>query len=91
MRRYYQQLEAGVLDPTRVAAKVWDAITGLLGRSRASLTPPRLDVMPKLSPMYRADKLFDPGQAALRPAALAEPGPPDEVDALFLGEPEPNA
>ena len=27
VRRYYQQLEGGVLDPSRVAASVWDAIT----------------------------------------------------------------
>ena len=27
VRRYYQQLEGGVLDPSRVAAAVWDAIT----------------------------------------------------------------
>lgn len=87
VRRYYQQLEAEVLDPSRVAAKVWEAITGLLGRSRASLTPPRLDVMPKLSPMYRADKLFDLSEAPVPSAPQVEPGPPDEVDALFLGEP----
>ena len=34
VRRYYQQLEGGVLDPSRVAASVWDAITEVLGRSR---------------------------------------------------------
>ena len=43
VRRYYQQLEGGVLDPSRVAASVWDAITEVLGRSRASLTAPRVD------------------------------------------------
>ncbi len=27
VRRYYQQLEGGVLDPSRVAGSVWDTIT----------------------------------------------------------------
>ena len=85
VRRYYQQLEAGTLDPSRVAASVWDAITCLLGRSRASLSVPRLDVMPNLSPMYRADKLFDPSELPVLSAPAKEPDPPDEVDALFMG------
>ncbi len=86
VRRYYQQLEAGVLDPSRVATSVWDAITSLLGRSRAALTPPRVEVMPKLSPMFRADKLFDESTVPALAARSAEPDPPDEVDALFLGQ-----
>jgi hypothetical protein len=84
VRRYYQQLEGGVLDPSRVAASVWDAITTILGRSQALLTsmPPDL---PRASPMYRADKLFDPSQLPALSERLTEPEPPDAVDALFLG------
>ena len=61
VRRYYQQLEGGVLDPAPVAASVWDAISALLGRSRESLTVPHVGIASSASPMYRADKLFEPG------------------------------
>lgn len=86
VRRYYQQLEGGILDPTRVAASVWDAITGLLGRSRALLSAPP-GPAPAAAPMYRADALFQLDEAIVSRAA-PEPSPLDEVDALFLGEPE---
>jgi hypothetical protein len=86
VRRYYQQLEGGVLDPSRVAGSVWDAITGLLGRPRWSLIAPRIDTMLlQAKPMYRADKLFDPTELPTLSASMSEPEPPDEVDALFLG------
>jgi hypothetical protein len=87
VRRYYQQLEAGVLDPTGVAASVWDAITGLLGGSRASLTAPSLGTAASAPPMYRADRLFEPGAMPALSASAKEPDPPDDVDALFLGGP----
>ena len=87
VRRYYQQLEGGVLDPSRVAASVWDVITDVLGRSRASLTAPSLGAAPAAAPMYRADRLFEPSELLARSASMTEPEPPDDVDALFLGEP----
>jgi len=87
VRRYYQQLEGGVLDPSRVAASVWDAIIEALGRSRASLTAPGLGVTPSAAPMYRADRLFEPGETPTLSASMTEPEPPDDVDALFLGDP----
>jgi hypothetical protein len=82
VRRYYQQLEAGILDPTRVADAVWDAITGLLGRSRAVLSASP-GTPPAAAPMYRAPVLFELHERAVQ--ADVEPEPPDEVDALFLG------
>ncbi len=82
VRRYYQQLEGGVLDPEPVAESVWEAITSLLGRSRRSLTGPSFEVAPAAAPMYRADAVFELAEPS-PPAASAEP--PDEVDALFLG------
>jgi hypothetical protein len=85
VRRYYQQLEGGVLDPDPVASSVWDAITTLLGRSREALTVPHAGV-PSASPMYRADRLFEPGEVLVLHERLVEPEPPDEVDALFIGE-----
>lgn len=83
VRRYYQQLEGGILDPSRVATSVWDAITGLLGRSRALLSAPP-GPAPAAAPMFRADALFQLGRSAAT-APAPEPEPPDEVDALFLG------
>ena len=87
VRRYYQQLEGGVLDPSRVAASVWDAITEVLGRSRASLTAPILDAAPAAAPMYRADRLFELGEMPTLSSSMTEPEPPDDVDTLFLGDP----
>ena len=84
VKRYYQQLEGGILDPSRVATSVWDAITGVLGRSRAALSAPPVGTAPAATPMYRAEKLFDPREVQLSAHAV-EPDPPDEVDALFLG------
>lgn len=85
VKRYYQQLEAGILDPTRVAASVWDAITGLLGRSRALLSAPP-GPPPAASPMYRGEVQFSLSERVVLRSA-AEPEAPDEVDALFLGAP----
>ena len=75
----------GILDPTRVAASVWDAITNLLGRSRALLSAPP-GPSPAAAPMYRGEAQFQLSeQVVLRSAA--EPDAPDEVDTLFLGTP----
>lgn len=84
VRRYYQQLEGGVLDPSRVATSVWDAITSVLGRSRAALSAPVPGTAAAASPMYRAAQpvLFEPAPP------VSEPDAPDEVDALFLGPPD---
>ena len=45
VRRYYQELELGQLDPTGVAASVWVALAGLLGRDARGLAgaPPTSD------------------------------------------------
>jgi hypothetical protein len=85
VRRYYQQLEGGILDPSRVAATVWDAITSLLGRSRAVLSAPVLGA--DAAPMYRTETLFHLSEAPVLAARSTEPDEPDEVDALFIGEP----
>lgn len=84
VRRYYQQLEGGMLDPTHVAETVWAAITRVLGRSRALLSAPSGPAA--AAPMYRADALFVLDEQ-LVPRAAPEPSQSDMVDALFLGEP----
>jgi hypothetical protein len=54
VRRYYQELELGKLDPSRVAASVWEALAGLLGADAKLLArvPSRA---PAPAPMFQAD------------------------------------
>ena len=84
MRRYYQQLELGQLDASGVAASVWDALSGLLGRDArrlAAFQPPA----PAAGAMFRvASADYDVPSVAYAPAAKAEPEL-DEVDRLFTG------
>ena len=82
VRRYYQELELGQLDPGGVAASVWDALTGLLGRDArglAALRPPA----PIAAPMYR--KVDFAAAAFGESSALSDvlSVEPDEVDSLF--------
>ena len=85
VRRYYQQLEAGVLDPSRVAAKVWDAITALLERPRAALVLPRLDAPSAPAAYLRTEAPYDVQLTERLVTRASEPVDRDEVDALFLG------
>ena len=85
VRRYYQQLEGGMLDPTHVAESVWAAITRVMGRSRTLLSAPS-GPAPAAAPMYRADPLVVLDEQLVSRAA-PEPRQSDMVDALFLGEP----
>lgn len=86
VRRYYQDLELGQLDPGGVATSVWDALTGLLGRDARGLgaLPPFAAAAPA---MYReADFESDLVYASLAipSSSVEEPAPePDEVDRLF--------
>lgn len=89
VRRYYQQLELGQLDPAGVAAAVWVALAGLLGRDARGLAGAEgLMPAPGAPAMYRAS---DAGvafaeQSAVPSKARAERAPaqePDEVDRLF--------
>ena len=85
VRRYYQQLEGGMLDPTHVAESVWAAITRVMGRSRTLLSAPS-GPAPAAAPMYRADAPVVLDEQLMSRAA-PEPRQSDMVDALFLGEP----
>lgn len=81
VRRYYQELELGQLDPAGVAASVWDALSGLLGRDALALAavPP---VAPQAAAMYRAANVDH--DIPLEAVSLSENEPePDEVDRLF--------
>ena len=73
VRRYYQELELGQLDPGGVAASVWDALSGLLGRDARRLAafqpPPTAG-----EAMFRvASADYDIPSVAYAPAAKTEP------------------
>ena len=81
MRRYYQELELGQLDPAGVAASVWDALSGLLGRDARGLAvvPP---AAPQAAAMYRAADVDHDIPVGAVLARMPKPKP-DEVDRLF--------
>jgi hypothetical protein len=80
VKRYYQRLEQGLLDPTRVSRRVLAVVKGQVGeRTTEALAwqAPELRVEPAY---YRAR----PEMTAA--AALdAAPEPEDEIDRLFTG------
>jgi hypothetical protein len=86
VRRYYQELELGQLDPAGVAANVWDALIGLLGREARGLAALR-PVAPAALPMFRSadfDADFDAGLAGgVFTMSLPAEAEPDEVARLF--------
>ena len=82
VRRYYQDLELGQLDPAGVAVSVWEALSGLLGRDARGLAALR-PVAAAAPAMFRlADYDRDAAEGALTPSGSAETEP-DEVDRLF--------
>jgi len=81
VRRYYQELELGQLDPAGVAVSVWVALAGLLGRDvrgLAGVSPTAISA----PAMYRAADFDAVLLDAITVPSLARPEP-DEVDRLF--------
>ena len=85
VRRHYQALELGQLDPAGVAVGVWVALAGLLGqdvRGIAGSSP-----APVSAPaMYRLADFDGPLARAVARPPVTEPEPelePDEADRLF--------
>jgi hypothetical protein len=81
VKRYYHELEGGLLDPDRVDGRVWDALAETLkARTRDLLAwrpqPPAI----ALEAAYRADANVALPSMAMR---AAEPPKPDEIDRLF--------
>jgi hypothetical protein len=79
VKRYYQRLEGGLLDPHGLSVQLRSALSETLGEGTSealSWTAP-----PAAAPAFlrRADYL----EAAPAAAALATPGEEDEVDRLF--------
>ena len=85
VKRYYQQLEGGVLEPGGVSRRVWDALAETLKARASDLAAWRARPV-RAALMYRTDA------AITTPASMpmpADPEPRDEVDELFAGTGEP--
>jgi hypothetical protein len=100
LKRYYQRLEGGVLDPHRVDQRVWDALRDLFATNVRNVIRP-LVTRQGSSAMayYRRTVSFDAhasqpvaaaAAAAAEPAVVADVDPPpaerDALDRLFLGD-----
>jgi hypothetical protein len=81
VRRYYHELESGLLEPGRVDGRVWDALAVMLGARVADLLAWRLR-QPEI-PAAAFARASQPVTAAMR--APEPPGEPeeDEIDQLF--------
>lgn len=82
VRRYYQELELGQLDSAGVAASVWDALGGLLGRDARGLVALR-PVAPAAAAMFRAADFAADLSDDVFTISLAARAERDEVDRLF--------
>jgi hypothetical protein len=80
VRRYYDELESGILEPERVDRRVWDAVAATLGARVSDLAAwrPRQSEFPApaFSPAAR------PVMSAMR-VTEAPREPEDEIDRLF--------
>jgi hypothetical protein len=83
VKRYYCELESGLLDPERVDRRVWDVLAKTIGARVADLLawgPPRAEFpAPAL-----ARGPARPMMAAMREPELQEERAEDEVDLLFV-------
>lgn len=95
LRRYYQRLEGGVLDPHRIDERVWNALQELFATSVRNLIRPLVTRQGGSAMAYYRRTVSRDGPAMLQAAAQAEPAlvadadPPlaqrDALDRLFLG------
>ncbi len=85
VRRYYQELELGQLEPEGVAAGVWDALSGLLGRDARGLAAIRAQPL-AAAPMFREATIVGQ-ELPLEDFSQRSAPEPDEVDRLFGVDP----
>jgi len=96
LRRYYQRLEGGVLDPHRIDERVWNALQALFATSVRNLIRPLVTRQGGSAMAYYRRTVSREGPAMLQASAPAEPAivadadpPPaerDALDRLFLGD-----
>jgi hypothetical protein len=95
LRRYYQRLEGGILDPHRIDERVWAALRDLFQTNVRNLIRPLVTRQGGSAMAYYRRTGPREGPAVLRPAAPddpaivadADPAPAerDALDRLFLG------
>jgi hypothetical protein len=80
---YYHELEGGLLEPTRVDKRVWNALAETLTAKADDLARwrPATGAKPATAAAYL--RAAEPVSPLAAPSAAAEPAEPDEVDALF--------
>jgi hypothetical protein len=81
---YYHELEAGLLPPRGVDARVWAALRELFGtdvRSLARWRPP--PAPPQPAALFRSRQMATRAQASFDVQAMLEEDEEDEVDRLF--------
>jgi hypothetical protein len=83
VKRYYHELEGGLLEPTRVDARVWDVLAGTL-RARVDdlLAWRRRPVAAAFDAAYRVSNLE--AVPTVEPPRVSEQEP-DDIDRLFRG------
>jgi hypothetical protein len=95
LKRYYQRLEGGTLDPGPVDQRVWDALRDLFVTNvRAIVRPVTTQTGDSAMAYYRRGgpaRTLDTHAAMLRPMPAAEApardaSERDELDRLFLGD-----
>ncbi|HEY1318215.1 MAG TPA: hypothetical protein VGF10_13410 [Gaiella sp.] len=96
LRRYYQRLEGGVLDPHRIDELVWNALQAVFDTSVRNLIRPLVTRQGRSAmAYYRRNGSLDgggpaPAAAPVEAAIAADGDPPagarDALDRLFLGE-----
>jgi hypothetical protein len=80
VKRYYQRLEQGLLDPTRVSRRVIAVVKGLVGERTT-------EALAWQAPELRAEPAYYRARTEMATATgmAAEPEPEDEIDRLFTG------
>src|SRR6266498_3321537 len=82
VKRYYHELEAGLLEPERVDRRVWDVLAETLGAGVADLVASRSRLTGLAAPALARSS--QPMMAAMRvPERSEEPEPEDDIDRLF--------
>lgn len=97
LKRYYQRLEGGLLDPHRVDQRVWDALRGLFHVNVRNVVRPvvtgaggsAMAYYRRPTPSARASSDAPAAAPAARmaePPTDPSPAERDELDRLFLGD-----
>jgi hypothetical protein len=91
VKRYYDELEGGLLEPKRVDRRVWDVLASTLRARMDDLLAWRTDppeaAFDALYRVTQADAVVAPSLAASTPPPRREE--PDKIDRLFLGDGSP--